>query len=31
MEVGVVVEFGMEGDAELVALAGGDDAPIDFR
>ena len=29
MEVGVFVELGVEGDAELVALAGGDDAAID--
>lgn len=31
MEAGVFVEFGVEGYAELVALAGGDDAPVDFR
>ena len=30
MEAGVVVEFGVEGYAELVALAGGDDAAIDL-
>ena len=31
MEAGVFIEFGMEGDAELVALAGGDDTAVDFR
>ncbi len=30
MEAGVFVEFGVEGYAELVVLAGGDDAAIDF-
>lgn len=30
MEAGVVVELGVEGDAELVVLTGGDDAAIDF-
>ena len=30
VEVGVFVELGVEGDAELVALAGGDDATVDF-
>ena len=30
MEAGVFIEFGVEGYAELVALAGGDDATIDL-
>ena len=30
MEAGVFIEFGVEGYAELVALAGSDDAAIDF-
>lgn len=30
MEAGVVVEFGVEGHAELFALARGDDATIDL-
>ena len=30
VEAGVFVELGVEGDAELVALAGGDDATVDF-
>ena len=30
MEAGVFIEFGVEGYAELVALAGGDDAAIDL-
>ena len=28
MEAGIVVEFGMEGGGELVALAGGNDVAI---
>ena len=31
MEARVVVELGVKGNAELVALTGGDDAPVDFR
>ena len=31
VEAGILVEFGVEGYAKLVALAGGDDAPVDFR
>ena len=31
VETGVFVEFGVEGYAELAALAGGDDAPVNFR
>ena len=31
MEAGVFVELGVEGDAELVALAGGDDAKMCIR
>ena len=30
MEAGVVVELGVEGNAELIVLTGGDDAAIDF-
>ena len=30
MEAGVFVEFGVEGYAELIVLAGSDDAAIDF-
>lgn len=30
VEVRVVVELGVEGDTELVALAGGDDTAVDF-
>ena len=30
VEAGVFVEFGVEGYAELVALAGGDDSAVDF-
>ena len=30
MEAGILVEFGVEGYSELVALAGCDDAAIDF-
>ena len=31
VEAGVFVEFGVEGYAELVALADGNDAAVDFR
>ena len=31
MEAGVFVEFGVEGYAEQVALARGDDTAVDFR
>lgn len=31
VEARVVVELGVKGNAELVALTGGDDAPVDFR
>lgn len=31
VEAGVVVELGVEGYAELVALTGGDDTAVDFR
>ena len=30
VEAGVFVEFGVEGNAQLVALAGGNDTPVDF-
>ena len=30
VEAGVVVELGVEGNAELIVLTGGDDAAIDF-
>ena len=31
MEAGVVVELGVEGNAELIVLTGGDDAAIEAR
>lgn len=31
MEAGIVVELGVEGYAELVALTGGDNTTVDFR
>ena len=30
VEAGILVEFGVKGNAELVALAGGDDTAVDF-
>ena len=31
MQARILVEFGVEGDAELTLLTCGDDAPVDVR